>query len=257
MNAAAVPVLAEATRAALAELLLSLADDEFVIGFWDSEWTGIAPMLEEDVAMSSISQDEIGHARALYGLLSELTDADADAVAFGRPAAEFRHAALLNHARGDWAFTIARRFLYEWADAVRLAAMAGSSYEPLANLTAKMRREESYHRMHIDTWLRRLAGGEAHERLAAALLRAWPDAQAIFTPLDGEAELVRSGTLPEPFSALRLRWLERVRPMLDELDLPVGDADVPADGRTRRTEDFNWLHGQFTMVAASEPGATW
>ena len=52
-----------ATRDAVAELLLTLADDEFVLGFWDSEWTGIAPMLEEDVATSSIAQDEIGHAR--------------------------------------------------------------------------------------------------------------------------------------------------------------------------------------------------
>ena len=49
----------------------SVADDEFVIGFWDSEWTGIAPMLEEDVATSSIAQDEIGHARALYELLAD------------------------------------------------------------------------------------------------------------------------------------------------------------------------------------------
>ena len=62
--------LSPQTRDALAELLLTLADDEFVLGFWDSEWTGIAPMLEEDVAMSSISQDEIGHARAWYDLLA-------------------------------------------------------------------------------------------------------------------------------------------------------------------------------------------
>src|SRR3989337_834860 len=120
-----------ATREALAELLLSVADDEFVIGFWDSEWTGIAPMLEEDVATSSIAQDEIGHAKALYELLAELTDDDADRIAFGRDAADFRHAALLNHARGDWAFSIARRYLYETADAVRLAALARSTHEPL------------------------------------------------------------------------------------------------------------------------------
>lgn len=246
------------TRAALAELLLSLADDEFVIGFWDSEWTGIAPMLEEDVAMSSISQDEIGHARALYGLLAELTGADADAIAFGRPAAEFRHAALMNHARGDWAFTIARRFLYEWADAVRLAASAGSSYEPLANLAAKMRREESYHRMHIDTWLRRLASTEARDRLEAALQRAWPDAQAIFTPLAGEAALLSSGILTQPFDALRADWRDRVQSILAEQRLWLPDAGVPSsDGRTRRTDEFDWLHGQFTMVAASEEGATW
>ena len=36
----------------LDELLRSMADDEFVIGFSDSEWTGIAPQLEEDIAMS-------------------------------------------------------------------------------------------------------------------------------------------------------------------------------------------------------------
>ncbi len=48
---------------ALGGLLLSMADDEFVIGFSDSEWTGIAPLLEEDVAMSSLAQDELGQGR--------------------------------------------------------------------------------------------------------------------------------------------------------------------------------------------------
>ena len=59
-------------RAALAGLLLAMADDEFVLGFWDSEWTGIAPILEEDVAFASLAQDEIGHAQALYQLRADL-----------------------------------------------------------------------------------------------------------------------------------------------------------------------------------------
>jgi ring-1,2-phenylacetyl-CoA epoxidase subunit PaaC len=112
-DAQAAAGLTPATRDALAELLLTIADDEFVIGFWDSEWTGIAPILEEDVATSSISQDEIGHARALYELLAELTDDDADRIAFGREPDAFRHAALLNHPRTDWAFSVARRYQYE------------------------------------------------------------------------------------------------------------------------------------------------
>ncbi len=147
----------DATRGALADLLLTLADDEFVIGYWDSEWTGIAPMLEEDVAMSSVSQDEIGHARAWYELLAELTDDDADRIAYGRAPEDYRHAALMNHARTDWAFTVARRFLYEHADAVRLESLARSSHAPVAELAAKMRREETYHLMHFDVWLKRLA----------------------------------------------------------------------------------------------------
>ena len=68
----------------LADLLLAMADDEFVIGFSDSEWTGIAPILEEDVAMSSLAQDELGHASALYGLLAPLTGNEADAIAYDR-----------------------------------------------------------------------------------------------------------------------------------------------------------------------------
>ncbi|MEJ7748333.1 MAG: Phenylacetic acid catabolic protein, partial [Candidatus Limnocylindrales bacterium] len=105
--------------AALDALLRSMADDEFVIGFSDSEWTGIAPILEEDIAMSSLSQDELGHAAALYGLLGELIGADPDSQAYDREPAGYRHARLLDHGRGDWAMTMARRYLYETADAVR------------------------------------------------------------------------------------------------------------------------------------------
>ena len=253
--------LDEATSAALAELLLSMADDEFVLGFWDSEWTGIAPILEEDVAMSSVSQDEIGHARAWYELLAGLTGRDADEIAFGRPAEAYRHAALMNHPRTDWAFTIARRFLYEHADAVRLESLAASSYRPLAELAVKMRREETYHLLHFDLWLRRLSEGgeESHGRLAAAVEQLWSDAQAVFAPLAEEGLLVAAGILPEPLEALRLRWLERVGPRLAAAGLPVpATAAGPAvDGRTRRTADFAWLHGEFTMVSGSEVGATW
>jgi len=253
--------LSPATRDALAELLLTVADDEFVLGFWDSEWTGIAPMLEEDVAMSSISQDEIGHARAWYELLAGLTDDDADRIAFGRAPDAYRHAALMNHPRTDWAFTVARRYLYEHADALRLEALMRSSYAPVAELAAKMRREETYHLLHFDVWLKRLAeaGGEARERLGSAMDRIWADAQAIFAPLEGESVLLEAGILPEPLAALRTTWLERVHAPLAALGLPVPvAASAPAaDGRTKRTDDFEWLHSQFTMVARSEAAATW
>jgi len=249
------------TQEALAELLLSMADDEFVLGFWDSEWTGIAPILEEDVAMSSVSQDEIGHAKALYELLAGLTGDDADRIAFGRPADGYRHAALMNHARTDWASSIARRFLYENADAIRLESLANSSYQPLADLVVKMRREETYHLLHFDLWLRRLAEGgeESHSRLAAAIDELWADAQAVFAPLAGEARLMAARILPETLETLRARWLERVRPRLEALGLPVPAAATPpdADGRIRHTEEFAWLHGEFTMVARSDEAATW
>jgi ring-1,2-phenylacetyl-CoA epoxidase subunit PaaC len=248
-------------RTSLSELLLAMADDEFVSGFTDSEWTGIAPILEEDVAMSSISQDELGHARALYELLVTVRDdgRDADAIAYDREPFEYRHARLLDHARGDWADTIARRFLYELADEARLASI-GPGYPPLADLVAKLRREERYHRMHVTVWIDRLANGgsDARGRLARALEALAPEAATVFTPIAGEADLLRVGILTRSLPAAEAAWRADLTAILVPLGLPVPAGDGPlADGRTGHSDAFRWLWGEFTKVRRSDPGAIW
>jgi ring-1,2-phenylacetyl-CoA epoxidase subunit PaaC len=244
----------------LAGLIASMADDEFVIGFSDSEWTGIAPLLEEDVAMSSIAQDELGHAAALYGLLGGLTGSDPDALAYDREPEEYRHCRLLDHGRGDWAMTIARRFLYDSSDAVRLEALADGEWLPLAELVGKLMREERYHRIHVGTWLERLArsAGEPRERLVAALAELGPDAATVFTPLDGEVRLVDAGILAAPMTELADRWRTSIAPTFTALDLPMPPpATDPDRGRLNHGEPFRWLWGEFTAVRRSDPGATW
>ena len=246
--------------AGLDELLLTMADDEFVIGFSDSEWTGIAPMLEEDVAMSSLSQDELGHAAALYGLLADVTGQDADAIAYDRQPDEYRHARLLDHGRGDWAMTIARRYLYETADAVRLEALADSSWLPLKELVAKLHREERYHEMHISSWLERLAStpGEPRDRLVTALETLGPHAGTVFSPLAAEGALVEAGVLARPMADLERDWRARVDGAFEPLGLPLAPATAdPMTGRTQHGEPFRWLWGEFTAVRRSDPGATW
>jgi ring-1,2-phenylacetyl-CoA epoxidase subunit PaaC len=245
---------------ALAELLRSMADDEFVIGFSDSEWTGIAPLLEEDVAMSSLAQDELGHAAALYGLLADLTGTDADTLAYDREPADYRHCRLLDHGRGDWAMTIARRFLYDTADVVRLEALADGSWAPLTELVGKLLREERYHRMHAGAWLDRLArsDGEARDRLLAALTELAPDAATVFTPLPDEPALLETGILAAPMRELETRWRDAIDPIFAGLDLPMPPpARDPARGRLDHGEAFRWLWGEFTSVRRSDPGATW
>jgi ring-1,2-phenylacetyl-CoA epoxidase subunit PaaC len=244
----------------LPSLLLALADDELVIGYWDTEWTGIAPILEEDVATSSIAQDEIGHALAVYQLLEHVTGVDPDTWAYGREPGDYRFAHLIGHARRDWTFTIARRYLYETADAVRLAALEQSAYAPLAQLVAKMRREETYHQMHFQTWFERFVQGpdESRDRFAAALQELWPDALDIFATLEGEDDLVRDGILPEPNAALRERWLAMMQPSLARAGVDITMQRPPGDPRRGGTHpDFAWLHSEMTMVYRQEPGAQW
>ena len=115
---------AQAPPEAAVEAVLAFADDELVLGWRDSEWTGVAPFLEEDVAFSSIAQNELGHARALYQLVADEVGGTADELAFDRSPHEYRHSRLVElRPVPDWARTLARHVLYEAADAKRLEAL--------------------------------------------------------------------------------------------------------------------------------------
>src|SRR5690242_14856067 len=153
--------------------LLEIADDELILGWRDSEWTGIAPLLEEDVAFSSIAQNEIGHARALYELVASELGTTADSLAFDRSPVEYRSAPLVElRLVPDWAHTVARQYLYEAADKIRIRSLARSSDDPeLTGLAGKIDREEVYHRMHAEMWVARLRDDP---RFQAAVERLWP-----------------------------------------------------------------------------------
>ena len=252
----------------LVDLLVSLGDDEFVLGYWDSEWTGVAPMLEEDVACSSIAQDEIGHARLFYQQVEALTGTPIDRLAYGRQPHEYRQVQLVDHARGNWAFTIARQFLYDTADAIRLASLRTSTYVPMAQDIVKVEREETYHQMHVHVWLERLANStsEGRQRLEQALEQLWPDALGIFERFPGEEVLLHSGILTLSSEQLQQQWLAAIAPTFERLHLPFptqGPAHSPTiaarvGGRSgQHGEDFKALWNQMTMVYRLEPQAQW
>jgi ring-1,2-phenylacetyl-CoA epoxidase subunit PaaC len=207
------------------QALLGLADDELVLGWRDSEWTGIAPLLEEDVAFSSIAQNEIGHARAVYELLVG-AEGDADALAFDRKPEEYRCAPLVELHLLEWAHTIARRWLYEVADEIRITALKDDADPAVAGLAAKIDREEAYHRMHAEMWHERLRD---EPRFLTAAEELWPYAL---------------GTLP---AELRGELVSRVG--LDEVE-PVE--------RGTHTDELAPLWEEMTSVRRSAPaGAQW
>jgi ring-1,2-phenylacetyl-CoA epoxidase subunit PaaC len=210
---------------AQAQLLLSVADDELIIGWRDSEWTGIAPTLEEDVAFSSIAQNEIGHARALYELAAAELGTNADALAFDRAPDEYRCAPLVELHLLDWAHTIARRYLYEEADRVRIDALKHGDDEELAGLAGKIDREEIYHRMHAEMWAARLRD---EPRFRDAVEELWPYALGVLEP-EQRAELSRR----------------------------VGLDVVAAEERGDHSEAFALLHDEMTEVRRSAPGQQW
>jgi ring-1,2-phenylacetyl-CoA epoxidase subunit PaaC len=209
-----------------AQELLALADDELILGWRNSEWTGIAPFLEEDVAFSSIAQTEIGHARAWYELAAKELGTDADSLAFDREPDEYRCAPLVElRFVPDWARTIARHWLYETADEIRIQALKKSDDPEIAALAEKIDREETYHRMHAQMWEERLRDDP---RFTAAVDELWPSALGVLA--ESQREL----------------FIER-----------VGKDPVEAVERGRHGDDLAPLWQEMTAVRRSVPGAAW
>ncbi|HJR45201.1 MAG TPA: 1,2-phenylacetyl-CoA epoxidase subunit PaaC [Actinomycetota bacterium] len=274
----------------LVSVLTALGDDELILGHRHSEWTGFAPHIEEDVAFSSIAQDEIGHAAAYYSLVAKVTDDDPDRLALGREKDEYRNAILCERDNGDWAYTLARHWLYDHADAIRLESLEGSAHEELAALVTKIRREERYHLLHADTWLKRVSQGpvEGRKRLADSVAIALPEAGSLFEPFELEEEAVKEGWLPVPSGELRERFMAETAEKLDALGLPtevsshaderaefvasssgdliagegegqeaVSGDDASGGRRGKRTTDFDALWDDMTAMYRTNPGARW
>jgi ring-1,2-phenylacetyl-CoA epoxidase subunit PaaC len=238
-------ILTEALKTALIARFTALADDEITLSHRVAEWTGHAPLLEEDIALANIAQDELGHGTLWLGLRAALDGSNADALAYHRDAAEYRNVPLTELPKGDWAFTMVRQYL--------------SSYVPLAEAAAQALREEKFHLQHTALWVERLALGtpESTRRMQDALNQLWAYALGLFDPLPAEADAVAAGLLPD-VAALQTRWLGLVRGHLEGVGLSIPSAsELSASplpySRSQHTEHLAPLLSDFQRVAREFP----
>ena len=246
----------------LKELIYKMADDLLIIGHRNSEWTGLGPALEEDIAFSSMAQDKVGQSLALFQILQELGENEPDIVAFTRNDNQFHCCQLVEYPIGEYDFSLARHFFYDHADALRFEMLQQSVFEPLAMVCRKFRGEVKYHTMHADVWLKNLANGneESKARIQSALNEVFPLALGIFEAGDYEKELSESGIF-EGETVLREKWLEKVSAAVQQagLTLPVIDSVTPAYGGRKgyHTEHLQPLLNEMCEVFKTDPTADW
>lgn len=247
---------------ALKDLLYRMADDELILAHRHSEWTGLGPLLEEDIAFSSIAQDKLGHSQALYTILHALCDEpDADTLAFARALPNMRCSHFVELPNGEYDFSLIRHFLFDVAEYVRWNALTNSSVESLAQLAQKIRGELKYHLYHAHLWVVQLGAegnAESHTRMQSALEKAWPYALGMFELGEHEGALISDGIFIGE-DAAREQWLEQVAEILAlaTLKIPEGVQPVYGGRRGSHTEFLQPLLDEMTEVYRIDPSAEW
>jgi ring-1,2-phenylacetyl-CoA epoxidase subunit PaaC len=226
-----------------------------ILGHRLSEWTGHAPMLEEELALANIALDLIGQARSLYGYAGALTGHTEDQLAYLRDAPAWRNCLVMELPNGDFAFSIARLVLVSaFTDPFWRASIA-STDSMIAAIAAKAEKETAYHLRHAAEWLIRLGDGttESHARAQNALDELWPYTGELFTGTVGVAGIV----VPQPI--LRDAWNTTIDAILARAALQrPPDGWMQSGGRNgRHTEHFGHLLAEMQFLQRSYPGATW
>ena len=259
---AAAPALDEATRAALVEYLLRLADDRLVLGHRLSEWCGHAPILEEDIALANIALDLIGQATLLLRLAGETEGKgrSEDALAYFRDSGAYRNVLMAELPRGDFAFTIVRQFLFGVAAYYQLEALQRSASPDLAGIAAKALKETRYHVRHAGEWVLKLGDGteESRGRAQRALDELWRYTGELLMTDDTDAALAAAGLAPAA-PDLASRWRAQVADVVQRATLTLpADGYMQRGGRQgRHTEHLGRLLAEMQIVARSHPGAQW
>lgn len=247
---------------ALKELLYKIADDQLILGHRNSEWTGMGPLLEEDIAFSSMAQDKIGQSFALYSMLEALGEGNPDRLAFMRKASAFMNCVFVEIPNGEYDFSLIRHFLYDTAAALRFRLLCNSTYQPLSDLSRKVTAEMKYHTLHANTWIKQLgrATEESVSRLQTALDLAAPYANGMFEPSPFEAELINEKIFVGE-KTLEQQWRETVSAVLAETQLRAPDWNsvnsITGGRRGQHSEHLQPLLDEMSEVFRIDPTAEW
>jgi ring-1,2-phenylacetyl-CoA epoxidase subunit PaaC len=242
--------------------VLRLADTCLILGQRIAEWCGHAPLLEEDIALTNMSLDLIGQARALLthaGRISGLGH-DEDQLAFLREERDYLNPTLVELPRGDFAFTVLRNAMVAIYLSQVWQGLTHSSDAELAAIAGKAVKEARYHVQHACDWVVRLGDGtaESRQRMEAALATLWRYTPELFEDdaVDAHASATRLGPRS---SELHAAWRQEMTALLSAATLAVpGDSKFRSTGRQGvHSEHMGYILADMQYLQRAYPGGSW
>lgn len=247
----------------LFEFLCRMGDNTLILGHRLSEWCGVAPVLEEDIALANTALDLIGQTQLWLGLAGSVegNGRSADDLAMLRDAWDFRNLLLTEHPNGDFGQTIMRQFLFDAWHVQMLNALMQSSDSRIADIAAKAVKEVTYHVERSADTVVGLGDGteESHNRMQKALELLWPYVGEMFKADDVEIALQTEGVIPD-LDELRTSYDQQITQVIHEATLQLPESGFAHQGGKngfRHSEHLGHLLTQMQWLQRAYPGASW
>ncbi len=247
---------------ALHAYLLRLADSSLTMGQRLAEWCGHGPYLEEDVALTNVSLDLIGHANIFYQLAVVLDNESrtADDLAFLRDAHQYRNPIITELPKGDFAYTTLKQYFIDVFNVHLYQALAQSSYEPLSLAARKAVMEVKYHLKRSEAWVERLSLSteEAKARMQKALNDLWFYTPELFETDADMNELIDQGLIAD-YATLKVQWNQQVSAHLELCQLELPESGWVATGglQGEHSEHLGYMLADLQFLQRAYPGCQW
>lgn len=245
--------------AALVNMIAVIGDNEYFLGRRVSEWADAGPLLESTAACAAITQDKLGHSRAIYPLLEELPWPNPPTGLQGEVDRARRYSvSFLDEPMPSWSNVVAALALVGPAVNVVLESVEHSRYEALARRAHRILDEEKLTSAYAEGLVRQISYEERGlDLLQKRVDELLPEMLCWFGP-DGEEgmEALKSeGLASMGNEVMRQRYLDRIVPLLKECDVKVPVERNDSDERWEY-EELPWGEWNQLQRRLEKPGTT-
>lgn len=247
---------------AMRQFIYGISDCSMILGQRLGKLTGHGPALEVDMALTNISLDLFGQVRSYMQYATEFFDEEKteDDLAFMRTEREILNVLLVEQPNRDFAYVIARQFLFDHYHFLLLDELQHSKDATIAAIAKKSIKEVAYHRDFSSGWVLRLGDGteESHERIQNAVNDLWEYTDELFHKTKADKMMIEKGVGVD-MEGHKKTYYENVSTILKQATLEVPEEKFFQEGGKQgmHSEHLGHLLTEMQYMQRTYPNMKW
>jgi ring-1,2-phenylacetyl-CoA epoxidase subunit PaaC len=203
-----------------------------------------------------------GQVRGYYQYAADLSEEDKteDDFAFLRKERDYKNVLLVEQPNRDFAYVIARQYLFDVFHILQMQELQNSKDENLAAIAKKGIKEVNYHVRFSGDWMKRLGDGteESHNKIQEAVNNLWGYTNELFMMTEADKEASEAG-IGVDVSKLKNTYYNRVENLLKEATIETPESKYWQKGGKEgiHTEHLGYLLSDMQYMQRTYPNMKW